>query len=198
MVKTEVLFSDELRSLVLSKNRFTTVLQSFQEDDARITNSVLYQTNLIDDSELLELPESQMRLYVFLNRYDSIPFETEAELVEYVRNSQEPFLNVCVVDYLGDFSERDNVVKITYLDGKYAICAAREDEVGFGLYHDVLNLQESRDNGEPVWDVDSWGLKTIYAAFRRKGIIPEENDPHTKIIRMNCTLDSISSGSGVR
>lgn len=196
MPKKEKLFSDELEKFVCCRNRSMEFFQSFQEEDIRITNSVLYQTNLIDDTEAMELPESQMRLYAFLNRYDSIPFNTESELAEYVRNNQEPFQNICVVDYLGDYAGRNNVIKITFLDGRSTLCAATKDEVGFGLYHDVLNVPKSKIAGEPIWDIDKWDLKTIYEAFREKGIIPDGDDPYTKMIRLNRTLNGINSVSG--
>ena len=196
MAKTEKLFSDELESLVCSRNRYMEFIQSVNPEDVRITNIVLYQSNLIDDNESLELPESQMRLYAFLERFDAIPFDTEKDLTEYVRSSQEPFQNVCAVDYLGDFAGRNNVVKIIYLDGRYTLCTATKGESGVNLHHDVLNVQKSKTAGEPIWEVDNWGLKTIYEEFRNKGFIPYENDPYTKMIRSNRALNKANSGSG--
>ena len=196
MAKTEKLFSDELERLVCSRNRYMEFIQSVNSEDVRITNIVLYQSNLIYDKESLQLPESQMRLYAFLKRYDAIPFDAEEDLTEYVRSSQEPFQNVCAVDYLGDFAGRTNVVKITYLDGRFTLCTATRSETGVSIHHDVLNAQKSKTAGAPIWEVDNWGLKTIYEAFRSKGVIPYENDPYTKTIRLNRALNKANSGSG--
>lgn len=184
------MFTKELEELVLKKNRGMEFVQSFIEDELKIPNIVLYYKNPISKDVILDGVISKSRIYGFLKKYETIIFNSESELINYVKNSQETWQNVCIIDYIGNFANRENVVKITYLNGEYVLCTSTELEAGFNLYHDVFALQETIDSGKAVWQKDHWGLDNIYEFFEKKGVIKEKNNPYTKIKRNNKFINS--------
>ena len=124
---------------------------------------------------LTEIPEPQMRLYGFSGAFNSAYFDTEEELIEWVKNHNTYFGDVCVIDFLGKVAGRSDVIREIYKSGKsnlYAAC----DEDGYGIY----NFERSTYRGEFVWEYNHGSLREMYSAFRDRGI-SFENDIYDEI-----------------
>ncbi len=167
-MKNEKIFSDELERIVDVKNSFMDFLQKFNDGDVRINNDyILYRSSNVTDNHEIKLPNSQIRLYGLIYNFTIKLFDTEEELINYVKNGNESYKNVCAIDYLGDFAGRNYVIKITYLDGKYVLCTQSEDF----LFHYDLNIEKSKEEQKPVWEVKEWNLESIYNYLELKEII---------------------------
>ena len=128
---------------------------------------------------LTEIPEPQMRLYGFSGAFNSAYFDTEEELIEWVKNHNIQFGDICVIDYLGNVAGRSDVIRKTYKSGKSILYAAC-DEDGYGIY----NLERSAYRGEFVWEYNHGSLREMYSAFRDRGI-SFENDIYDEIDKRN-------------
>ena len=160
------MFSDELIETLETKeedNSIGDILKIFCDGEPKNVNP------------LTEIPEPQMRLYGFSGAFNSAYFDTEKELIEWVKNHDTDFGDVCVIDYLGKVAGRSDVIRKTYKSGKsnlYVAC----DEDGYGIY----NFERSTYRGEFVWEYNHGSLREIYSAFRDRGI-SFENDIYDEI-----------------
>ena len=160
------MFSDELIETLETKeedNSIGDILKRFCDGEPKNVNP------------LTEIPEPQMRLYGFSGAFNSAYFDTEKELIEWVKNHDTDFGDVCVIDYLGKVAGRSDVIRKTYKSGKsnlYVAC----DEDGYGIY----NFERSTYRGEFVWEYNHGSLREIYSAFRDRGI-SFENDIYDEI-----------------
>ena len=160
------MFSDKLIETLETKeedNSIGDILKRFCDGEPKNVNP------------LTEIPEPQMRLYGFSGAFNSAYFDTEEELIEWVKNHNTDFGDVCVIDYLGNVAGRSDVIRKTYKSGKsnlYAAC----DEDGYGIY----NFERSTYRGEFVWEYNHGSLREIYSAFRDRGI-SFENDIYDEI-----------------
>lgn len=160
------MFSDELIETLETKeedNSIGDILKRFCDGEPKNVNP------------LTEIPEPQMRLYGFSGVFNSAYFDTEKELIEWVKNHDTDFGDVCVIDYLGKVAGRSDVIRKTYKSGKsnlYVAC----DEDGYGIY----NFERSTYRGEFVWEYNHGSLREIYSAFRDRGI-SFENDIYDEI-----------------
>lgn len=131
---------------------------------------------------LTKIPESQMRLYGFLGIFKSAFFDTEEELIKYVKETELGIGSVCVIDYLGTVAERSDVIKLTYKSGKEVLYTAVNED-GYGIY----NHERSVYRGEFVWEYNHGSLSEMYSAFRDRGIVFED-DIYAKIAENNRRL----------
>jgi len=185
------MFTKELTEIVLKKNKLTQFRQNLIEDELKIPNNVLYYKNPISKDIIFDNIKPECRIYCFLKKYEPVIFENEEELIDYVKKTDEIWKNVCVIEYVGDFAGRENVIKITYLSGEYVLCTATKDEIHFGIFHDVFNYYETVNSIEPVWQTDHLGLKSIYNFYEEKGLINEKTNPYKKLLRLIKNLNSI-------
>ena len=164
------MFSDELIETLETKeeeNSFGDILKRICDGEPKNVNP------------LTEIPEPQMRLYGFSGAFNSAYFDTEKELIEWVKNHDTDFGDVCVIDYLGNVAGRSDVIRKTYRSGKsnlYVAC----DEDGYGIY----NFERSTYRGEFVWEYNHGSLREMYSAFRDRGI-SFENDIYAEIDKRN-------------
>ena len=131
---------------------------------------------------LKEIPKPQMRLYGFSGVFNSSYFDTEEELIEYVKNHNIGFGSICVMDYLGKVAGRNDVIRLTYKSGKQVLYTA-VDEDGYGIY----NHERSYYKGEFVWEYNYGSISEMYSAFRNRGIVFED-DKYAKIAESNKRL----------
>ena len=124
---------------------------------------------------LKEIPQSQMKLYGFSGIYKNIFFDTESELLEYVKNNKLGYGNVCIMDFLGNVAGCNDVIRLTYIDGNEELYTAVNEE-GYGKY----NSKRSFYKGEFVWEFNHGSIREMYSAFRDRGIV-FENDVYAKI-----------------
>ena len=124
---------------------------------------------------LTEIPQSQMRLYGFSGIFRSEFFDTEKELIEYVKNNKTGYGSICVMDFLGNVAGCSDVIRLTYKSGKEVLYAAVNED-GYGIY----NLERSFYKGEFVWEFNHGSIREMYSAFRDRGIV-FENDVYEKI-----------------
>ncbi|MBQ7141222.1 MAG: hypothetical protein IJO32_06950 [Bacilli bacterium] len=179
------MFSDELIDTVEKKqeeNNMGQLLKEFVDGKPKNINP------------LTEIPEPQMRLYGFSGAFKSAFFDTEEELIEYVKTHNTQYGNICVMEYLGNVADRSDVIRLTYKSGK-SVLYTSVDEDGYGIY----NNERSIYRGEFVWEYNHGSIREMYSAFRDRGII-FENDTYAKIdeyhknIRAMCEERQIFTG----
>lgn len=124
---------------------------------------------------LTEIPQSQMRLYGFSGIFKSKFFDTEKELIEYVKNNKLGYGSICIMDFLGNVAGCSDVIRLTYKSGKDVLYTV-VNEYGYGKY----NPERSYYKGEFVWESQNGQIREMYSAFRDRGIV-FENDIYAKI-----------------
>lgn len=131
---------------------------------------------------LTSIPESQMRLYGFQGFLNSAYFDTEEELIDWVKNNNTKFGSICIIDYLGEVAGCTDVIRATYKNGDsnlYVAC----DYDGYGIY----NSERSIYKGEFVWEYNHGSISEMYDAFRTRGIVFTD-DIYKKIDESNMKL----------
>lgn len=149
-------------------------------DDKQLKEAGDIITRMIDGESkninpLKEISNPQMILYGFRGLFNSVFFDTEKELEEYVKNNDTSFGSTCTVEYLGNVAGRSDVVRITSKGQKSALYTAIDMD-GYGIYNEERSFYE----GQYVWEYEYGNLRNIYDAFRSKGII-FTNDVYKKI-----------------
>jgi len=157
------LFSDELINVLNNKK------DEPQWDMKRYVDGEPKNVN-----PLTEIPETQMRLYAFLG-FTRTFFDTEEELIEFIKTNNSHFGNVCVMDFLGKVADCDDVIRLTYQSGKEVLYTAVNED-GYVKY----NPERSFYKGEFVWEYNYGQIRDMYSAFRDRGIV-FENDIYAKI-----------------
>ena len=164
------IFSDELIETLDNKNETSTagkILKKMCDGEPKNVNP------------LTEIPEPQMRLYGFSGAFNSEYFDTEKELIEWIKNHNTNFGDICVIDYLGKVAGRSDVIRKTYKSGKSKLYTAC-DEDGYGIY----NFERSTYCGEFVWEYNHGNIREMYSAFRNRGI-SFEDDIYDEIDKRN-------------
>ena len=164
------LFSDDLVSTLETKEKDITTGELLK----RLFNGEPKNIN-----PLTEIPQSQMRLYGFSGFLKSAFFDTEEELIEWIKNNNTSIGEVCIIDYLGNVAGRDDVIRLTYKNGKSDLCVAC-DEDGYGIYNNDRSIYK----GVFVWEYNHGSISEMYSAFRDRGIT-FENDIYGKVEERN-------------
>ena len=170
------LFSDELIGAVESKkneDNMGKLLKKFVDGEPKNVNP------------LTEIPEPQMRLYGFSGAFASAFFETEEELIEYVKTSDTAFGNLCVIEYLGFVADRNDVIRVTYKNEKPKLYTSVNED-GYGIYNEERSIYK----GEYVWEYNHGSISEMYSAFRDRGIVFKD-DTYAKISERNKNLLSL-------
>lgn len=123
--------------------------------------------------------EPKMRLYGFLGVFKSSFFDTEEELIEYIKNHDTTYGDACVIEFLGNVANCSDVIRIIYRNGKKVLCTA-EDEDGYKIY----NHERSIYRGEFIWEYRHGSIRKMYSAFREREIT-FDNDVYGKIDAQN-------------
>ena len=164
------IFSDELIEVLDSKK---------EEDTAGKILKRMFNGEPKNVNPLTEIPKPQMRLFGFSGVFNSAYFDTEEELIEWVKNHNIDFGDICVMDYLGTVAGRSDVIRLTYKNGKSVLYTA-VDEDGYGIYNEDRSIYR----GEFVWEYNYGSISDKYAAFRNRGIV-FKNDIYGKIEERN-------------
>ena len=152
------MFSDELIDAFENKRNKENKLEKFVDDKSKNVNP------------LTEIPEPQMRLYGFSGFFNSEFFNTEEELMEYIKTADTEFGNLCVIEYLGNVAGRSDVIRVSYKDRTPKLYTS-VDEDGYGIYNDNRSIEK----GEYVWEYNHGNISEMYSAFRDRGIVFEED-----------------------
>ncbi len=174
------IFSDELLETVEKKQNENETKKNLR----RIVDGEPKNVN-----PLTEIPEPQMRLYGFSGAFNSAYFDTEEELIEYVKTHNITFGSICVIEYLGNVAGCSDVIRQIYKSGKSVLYAA-VDEDGYRIY----NQERSIYRGEFIWEYNYGRISKMYSAFRDRGII-FENDIYAKIDERDRQLMAVSEES---
>lgn len=165
------------------------LLQAIEEkEDKRRKNKTITALKRMIDGEpknvnpLKEIPEPQMRLFGFSGVFKSAFFDTEDELLEYVKSNNTTLGDVCIIEYLGNVAGRSDVIRKNNRNGKKVFYTA-VDEDGYGIY----NHERSVYKGEFVWEYSHGSISEMYSAFRDRGITFED-DIYAKIAERNQQL----------
>lgn len=144
-----------------------------QNSKTSIEPGKFVNTGKTDFEEENELIKQTTILYVFLGEFSKKYFESEREWKDYCEKSHDPFPSICIIEYIGDFAGKDDVIKYRNFDGERYLAAC--DDVSYYDYqanqdnHDIFNWQQL--DGSIEW---------MYEAFRDKGII-FKNDVYARI-----------------
>ncbi len=177
------IFSDELLKELHNKeekNELGEIVLSLIDGEAKNINP------------LKEMPKSQMKLYGFSGAFNSVFFDSEEELIEWIKTHSTDFGNICVMDYLGTVAGRRDVIRLTYKNGKSVLYTAC-DEDGYAIYNEKRSIYK----GEFVWEYNYGSISDEYAAFRDRGIV-FENDVYGKIAERNKELMAMFKEFGPR
>lgn len=153
------MFSDELIDVFENKSTKKNKLKTFVDNKTK------------NDNPLTEIPEPQMRLYGFSGFFNSEFFNTEEELMEYVKTADTEFGNLCVIEYLGNVAGCSDVIRVSYKDRTPKLYTS-VDEDGYGIYNDNRSIEK----GEYVWEYNHGNISEMYSAFRVRGIVFEEDN----------------------
>ena len=167
------MFSDELIDAIKNKdeeNETGKLLKKFIDGKPKNVNP------------LTEIPEPQMKLYGFSGVFKSAFFDTEIELLEYVKTHNTQFGNICIMEYLGNVAGCSDVIRLTYKSGKQVLYTS-VDQDGYGIY----NNERSIYRGEFVWEYNHGSISEMYSAFRDRGIVFKD-DTYAKIAERNRRL----------
>lgn len=111
-------------------------------------------------------------LYVYSGEFSRKYFESENECNEYYEEHYGPFSDICVIEYLGCFAGKDDVIKVKRQNEEkyFSVC----DEVSYYRY------QPHQDNDDVFhWEKIDGIVEWMYNAFRDNGII-FKNDIYAK------------------
>lgn len=148
-------------------------------DDSKIFSDELIETlETKNVNPLTKIPKPQMRLYGFSGVFSAY-FDTEEELIEWVKTHNTKFGDICIIDYLGDVAGCSDVIRKTYKSGKSKLYVACNED-GYGTY----NFERSTYRGEFVWEYSHGSLREMYSAFRDRGI-SFKNDVYGEIDKRN-------------
>lgn len=117
-----------------------------------------------------DIQDSKIRLYVFYNVIKNEYFDTEDELLKWLRSNNNLEGNSCIVEYLGELFGRSDVIRITYYNApaKYVV-ATSEDS------YDIFNEQRSYLQNEYIWEYNKGDLRDIYKELKNRGIVFQNN-----------------------
>lgn len=101
---------------------------------------------------------------VFLGEFSNKYFESERECKDYYEKSHDPFASTCIIEYIGNFAGKDDVIKYSSFSKEcyFVVC----DEVSYYVYKADEN---NHDNS--CWQQVNGSVEWMYKAFRDKGII---------------------------
>ena len=104
-------------------------------------------------------------------------FDTESEIGTYCFSIDKSIDEAIKLDYMREFEGKTDVIRATKSDGTVNLYAAL-DEDGYYSYTACVK------NGIPCysWKYEFGSLKDVYAVFRNKGIV-FENDVYAKVAR---------------
>lgn len=117
---------------------------------------------------LIEIPESQMKLYGYSSFFDKSYFDAEEKLMEYIRDNKCDMLfgGVCIIEYLGTVAGCNDVIRQTYSDGDSRLVTAATEE-----YISTYSERRSYHQGRFVWESNHGNLRVEYNAFKKRGIV---------------------------
>lgn len=112
---------------------------------------------------------SRKRLYGFSGFFMSVYFDTEEELKKYLSENEAQFGSVCVIEYIGKFKDREDVIRVIDKNGNEKFYTAIDSD-GYAIY----NEKQER------WDFEYGSIEEMYTAFRDRGF-KFTNDIYAKI-----------------
>lgn len=112
-------------------------------------------------------------LYVFLGEFSNKYFENENEWIDYCKKSHDLFASSCIIEYIGNYAGKDDVIKYRDEDGDhyFVVC----DEVSYYSYQ-----PDGNTNSIFSWQQVNGSIEWMYNAFRNKGIV-FKNDIYAQI-----------------
>ena len=140
-------------------------------------------TNFIIDAykeenfSIIYEPKSKMTIYGFLGIFNNQFFDKNEELIEYSKVADTFFGAFSRIDYLGTMDGHTDVIKIDFIGGSCKYYTV--------INHDgyaVLNKSKSTKENKPVWEFEYGNLSDIYLAFKKRGIVLE-NDIYKEVYK---------------
>ena len=97
-------------------------------------------------------------------------FDTKEEMEEYAEMEGLDTARSYTIEYLRSFAGRSDVLKETDSNGAVLYFRAADDE-GYGIY----NRERSNREQEFIWEFSEGSIADMYAAFRERGIVFEDD-----------------------
>lgn len=139
--------------------------------------------NTLLSENLVKIPESQMTLYSFYGAFENEFFETEEEVLNYLRYNGHPHTSICIIEYLGNFAGHTDVIKRSFKNDNQIIESKLLSIHSDDCYSEY-DQQSSMRLGKHIWKHSYGTLRIIYSAFRNREIVLE-NDIYAKIDEKN-------------
>lgn len=111
---------------------------------------------------LTEIPDSQMTIY----EVNGMFFDTYNEALIYAKGKNIDSNLIVTFDYLGTVAGRDGVIRRTDIEGKTELLVNC-----VGESYDIYDNERSIHQGKYVWKHFRGSLKSIYDAFKNKGLV---------------------------
>lgn len=125
-------------------------------------------TNIDGIHNYLHLPESKRKLYCAVVNYERNFFDTEKELIEFIKSCEVRIDDIYILDYLDEVYDRDRVIRVTFMNG-HEMLYSKVDEYGWDgfVIHDPSKSISSK---KYIWNYYYGNIDDIYCAFIDRGI----------------------------
>lgn len=118
---------------------------------------------------------SQMTIYCYYHGMTPKFCDSQKEVVAFENSDKISFVSPSVIEYIGTFAGRTDVIRKTTEDGQVKYCTPIDDE-----HYAIYDEEKSKKFRKHVWNNDIGSLKDTYNAFRERGIV-FENDIYQKL-----------------
>ncbi|MBQ7790256.1 MAG: hypothetical protein IJ399_03235 [Bacilli bacterium] len=125
-------------------------------------------TNLDGIYNYNHLPESKMRLFCAVVDYKRNFFDTEEELIDFIKNSDIRVDDIYILDYLDEVYNRDRVIKVTFMNG-HEMLYSKVDEYGWNGFA-IHDPHKSFSSNKYIWNYYGTSIDDIYLAFIDRGL----------------------------
>lgn len=142
---------------------------SFDNVKDNVDNEPVFKVSKSDKIEIFDYSNPIVRLYGCTNMSNNLFFDTEEELMEYAKNNNIKLENIYVLDYIGEVAGRSDVIRKSTINDSTLYTPIDID--GYATY----NLEKSYAKHSYIWEYNYGDLKEEIAAFRKRGIIFENN-----------------------
>ena len=113
-----------------------------------------------------------------------IYFQTEYELVDYLKKHSQGLKNIAIIDYIGEFENKDDVIRIIDLTSTRLVIDKNINE------HLEYNFPRSKYEQLPVWVTVEGNIHDLILEFKKIGqefkqdTIDQENLRLLKLVRL--------------
>ena len=130
------------------------------------------------------IKDSEKLLYRYKCGKSFIYFQTEYELVSYLKKHSQGLRNISIIDYIGEFENKDDVIRIIGLTSTRFVVDKNINE------HFEYNIPRSTYEQSPVWVTEEGNIHELILELKKIGqefkqdAIDQENLRLLKLVRL--------------